>query len=99
MKQHRTLIVMTVAVATAAIAALGVYQAVLKMPLRKVEMETVPVVVATRAIPVGTRLTTDDVKVVAWPAKTQLAGAFSIVPAVVDRGVIAPIGLNEPVTS
>ena len=99
MKQHRTLIVMTVAVATAAIAALGVYQAVLRMPLRKVEMETVPVVVATRAIPVGTRLTTDDVKVVAWPAKTQLAGAFSNVPAVVDRGVIAPIGLNEPVTS
>ena len=99
MKQHRTLIVMTVAVATAAIAALGVYQAVLKMPLRKVEMETVPVVVATRAIPVGTRLTTDDVKVVAWPAKTQLAGAFSNVPAVVDRGVIAPIGLHEPVTS
>ena len=99
MKQHRTLIVMTVAVATAALAAFGVYQAVQRMPLRKVEMETVPVVVATRAIPVGTRLTTDDLKVVAWPAKAQLPGAFSNVPAVVDRGVIAPIGLNEPVTA
>ena len=52
-----------------------------------------------RAIPVGTRLTTDDLKVVAWPAKTQVPGAFSNVPAVVDRGVIAPIGLNEPVTA
>lgn len=99
MKQHRTLIVMTVAVATAALAAFGVYQAVQRMPLRKVEMETVPVVVATRVIPVGTRLTTDDLKVVAWPAKTQVPGAFSNVPAVVDRGVIAPIGLNEPVTA
>ncbi|HET9267470.1 MAG TPA: Flp pilus assembly protein CpaB [Vicinamibacterales bacterium] len=99
MKQHRTLIVMTVAVATAALAALGVYQAIQKMPLRQVEMETVPVVVATRAIPVGTRLTKDDVKVVAWPARTQVPDAFSNVPAVVDRGVIAPIGLNEPVTA
>ena len=99
MKQHRTVIVMTVAVATAALAALGVYQAIQKMPLRKVEMETVPVVVATRAIPVGTRLTKDDVKVVAWPARTQVPGAFSNVPAVIDRGVIAPIAPNEPLTT
>ena len=99
MKQHRTMIVMTVAVATAGLAAFGVYQAIQKMPLRKVEMETVPVVVATRAIPVGTRLTKDDVKVVAWPARTQVPGAFSNVPAVVDRGVIAPIALNEPLTT
>lgn len=99
MKQHRTLIVMTVAIATAGLAALGVYQAIQRMPLRTVPMETVPVVVATRAIPVGTQLTKDDVKVVAWPAGTQVPGAFSNVPAVVDRGVIAPIGLNEPVTT
>jgi pilus assembly protein CpaB len=99
MKQHRTLIVMIVAVATAAIAALGVSQAIKRMPARKADMETVPVVVATRAIPIGTRLTKEDLKVVVWPAKTQVPGAFSNVPAVVDRGVIAPIGLNEPVTS
>lgn len=99
MKQHRTLIVMTVAVITAGLAALGVYQAVQRLPVRKVEMETVPVVVATRAIPLGTRLTTDDLKVVAWPARTQMPGAFSNVPALLDRGVIAPIGPNEPVTA
>jgi pilus assembly protein CpaB len=99
MKQHRTLIVMTIAVATAGLAALGVYQAIQRMPVRKVEMATVPVVVATRAIPVGTLVTEDDVKVVAWPARTQVPGAFSETKAVVDRGVIAPIGLNEPVTT
>ena len=99
MKQHRTLIVMIVAVATAGVAALGVSQAIKRMPARKADMETVPVVVATRAIPIGTRLTKDDLKVVAWPAKTQVPGAFSNVPAVVDRGVIAPIGPNEPVTT
>jgi pilus assembly protein CpaB len=99
MKQHRTLIVMTVAVATAGLAAFGVFQAIQRMPVKQVEMETVPVVVASRAIPMGTRLTADDVKVVAWPSRTQVPGAFSNVPAVIDRGVIAPIGLNEPVTS
>jgi pilus assembly protein CpaB len=99
MKQHRTLIVMTVAVATAGVAAFGVYQAIQKMPVRQVEMETMPVVVASRALPMGTRLTADDVKVVAWPARTPLADAFSNVQAVVDRGVIAPIGPNEPLTT
>jgi pilus assembly protein CpaB len=99
MKQHRTLVVMIIAVATAGVAALGVSQAIQRMPTRKAEMDTVPVVVATRAIPLGTRLTKDDLKVVAWPAKTQVSGAFSNVPAVVDRGVVAPIGLNEPVTA
>ena len=99
MKQHRTVIVMIVAVATAGIAAFGVSQAIKRMPARQADMETVPVVVATREIAVGTQLTKDDLKVVAWPAKTQVPGAFSNVPAVVDRGVIAPIGLNEPVTT
>jgi pilus assembly protein CpaB len=99
MKQHRTLIVMIVAVAAAGVAALGVSQAIKRMPAPKPEVELVPVVVATRAIPIGTRLTKDDVKVVAWPAKTQVPGAFSAVEGVVDRGVIAPIGLNEPVTT
>jgi len=99
MKQHRTLIVMIVAVATAGIAALGVSQAIKRMPAREADMQTVPVVVATRAIPMGTRLVADDLKVVAWPAASQVPGAFSNVPAVVDRGVVAPIGVNEPVTA
>jgi pilus assembly protein CpaB len=77
---------------------LGVYQAIQRMPIRQVEMETVPVVVATRAIPLGTRLTTDDLKVAAWPAHTQLAGAVGDPAKLVNRGVIAPIAENEPVT-
>jgi pilus assembly protein CpaB len=98
MKQHRTLIVMLVAVATAGVAAFGVYQAIQRMPVKQVEMETVPVVVATRAIPLGTRLTTDDLKVAAYPARTPIAGSVGDPAKLVDRGVIAPIAENEPVT-
>jgi pilus assembly protein CpaB len=97
--KHRTLIVMLVATATAAVAAFGVFQAIQRMPVRQVEIATVPVVVATRALPVGTRLTTDDLKLAAWPSRTQVPGAFADVKQVVERGVIAPIGLNEPVTA
>jgi pilus assembly protein CpaB len=99
MKQHRTLIVLAVAVATAGIAAFGVFQAIQRMPVRQVEMETVPVVVAKRTLTVGTRLTADDLKVAAWPSRTPVAGAFADPATVIDRGVIAPIAENEPVTT
>jgi pilus assembly protein CpaB len=69
------------------------------MPVRQVEMETVPVVVAKRALTLGTRLTTDDLKVAAWPARTPVPGAVADPAALVDRGVIAPIAENEPVTT
>src|SRR5689334_15928192 len=98
MKQHRTLIVMLVAVATAGVAAFGVYQALQRMPVRQVEMATVPVVVAKHPLTVGTRLTADDLKVAAWPERTQVPGAVADPAALLDRGVIAPVGENEPVT-
>ena len=99
MKQQRTLIVMLVAVATAGVAAFGVYQAIQRMPVREVEMETVPVVVAKHPLALGIRLTADDLKVASWPARTPVTGAFSDPAMLVDRGVIAPIAENEPITT
>lgn len=99
MKQQRTLIVMTIALAVAAVAALGVQQAIARMPVREVEVGSVPVVVAAKAVPVGTRLTRDHLKLVAWPARTPVPGAFTDPAALVDRGVIVPIGEHEPITA
>src|SRR5688572_13739111 len=99
MKQHRTLIVMTVAVGVAAIAALGVQQAIARMPLKQVEVGSVPVVVAAKAVPMGTRLTRDHLKLVAWPARTPVPGAFADPAQLVDRGVLVPIGEHEPITA
>jgi pilus assembly protein CpaB len=98
MKQQRTLIVLTVAVITALIAAYGVFQALQRVPVREVEVASVPVVVASEPIPVGTMLTRDHLRVVAWPARNQVPGAFSTPDQVVNRGVIATIGENEPIT-
>ena len=99
MKQQRTLIVLVVAVIAAGVAAYGVYAAVQSMPVREVEVGSIPVVVASEPIPVGTRLTTDQLRVAAWPAKNPVPGAFSDPKQAVDRGVISTIAENEPITA
>jgi pilus assembly protein CpaB len=99
MKSQRTLIVMAVAVVTASIASYGIYLAIQRMPVRQVEVPGVKVVVASELIPVGTLLTADHLKVVTWPARSPVAGAFSDPNELVDRGVIATLAENEPVTA
>ena len=98
-KQHRTLIVMAVAVATAALGSFGVYRAVLQMPVREVEVASVQVVVAAQPLTMGTRLHPNHLRVVAWPSRNPVAGAFADPKQLVDRGVIQPIGENEPITT
>lgn len=99
MKSQRTLIVMAVAIVTASIASYGIYQAIQRMPVRQVEIPGVKVVVASELIPVGTLLTADHLKIVTWPARSPVAGAFSDPKELVDRGVIATLAENEPITA
>ena len=98
-KQHRTLMVMLVAVATAALGSFGVYRAVLQMPVREVEVASMQVVVAAQPLTMGTRIHPNHLRVVAWPSRNPVPGAFSDPKQLVDRGVIAPIGENEPITT
>jgi len=67
--------------------------------VREVEVGSIPVVVAAEQIPVGTRLTMEQVRVARWPARNPVPGAFSDPKEVVDRGVIATLAENEPVTA
>lgn len=99
MKQQRTLVVMLVAVVTAGIAAYGVYQAIQRMPVREVEIPGVSVVVAAGYIPVGTRLTRDHLRVASWPARNPVPGAFTDPEQVINRGVVATLTENEPITT
>ena len=97
-RQHRTLIVMAVAVVTAALASLGMYRVVQRIPVREVEVASTHVVVAARPITVGTRLDRNHLRLVAWPARNPVSGAFTDPEKLVDRGVITPIAENEPIT-
>jgi|SoiMethySBSTD1v2_1073268.scaffolds.fasta_scaffold00176_5 pilus assembly protein CpaB len=96
--QHRTLTVMLVAVATAALGSYGVYRAVLQMPVREVEVASVQVVVAAQPLAMGTRLHPNHLRVVAWPSRNPVSGAFADPKQLVDRGLIVPINENEPIT-
>jgi pilus assembly protein CpaB len=97
-RRNRTLLVLVVAVGLAGLATYGVFRTIKSIPVRQVEVATKHVVVAAANLPLGTRLTKDQVKVVGWPAATPLQGSFDSVEAVVDRGVIQPVQANEPLT-
>jgi pilus assembly protein CpaB len=97
-RRNRTLLVITIALVTATVASYGVYHAVQRIPVREVEVASVQVVVASSHLPVGTLVTADMVKLVPWPQRNQVPGAFTAVDEVVNRGVILPVGENEPIT-
>ena len=47
-------------------------------------------------MPVGTRLTEADVRLVAWPANVAVEGGHTSIPDVVGRAVITSVVSNEP---
>jgi len=94
----RTLIVVTVAVVVATLATMAVFRAVQRIPVREVEQAGVPVVVAVRNLPLGTMLTAADLRVSTWPARSPVPNGFSSPEQVFNRGLIADMVENEPVT-
>jgi pilus assembly protein CpaB len=97
-RNTRTLVVLLVAVVMATVASYGVYLAVKSIPERRVEVATAHAVVAVRPLTVGALVTKDDVKVLPWPAAGLVPGSFSSIDQVVNRGLIASIAENEPLT-
>ncbi len=97
-RNTRTLIVLLVAVAAAAGATLLVYQAIQRRPVQQVALPQAFVVVAARPLTTGASLTPADLKLVGWPAEAIVPGSFTKIEEVVDRGVIAALLENEPIT-
>jgi pilus assembly protein CpaB len=87
----RTVMVIAVATVMATVATLAVYAAVSRIPVREVEVASLKVVVAVEKLPTGTRLAEKDLKLVAWPVSSPL-------PGVVNRGLVAGLVENEPIT-
>jgi len=94
----RTLLVLVIALIAAGAASLAVYRAIQRVPVQPVQAPTMPVVVAARALPVGTLVGEGDVKLVAWPAKSPMPGSLGEASAAVGRGLLAPVSENEPLT-
>ena len=94
----RTIAVVTGALVVAAVASLLVYRALLHAQRPPVVVMTT-MVIAARDVPAGTMLTSDDVKVVPWPANNQLATSFATADEVAGRGTIDILHQNEPLTA
>ncbi|HEY6357403.1 MAG TPA: Flp pilus assembly protein CpaB [Vicinamibacterales bacterium] len=97
-RRNRTLIVVALAVVLASVASFGVYRSVANLPVREVQVAKTFTVVASKAVPVGTMLAPEDLKIVPWPADAQVPGGFSKPEEIVGRGAIESLSENEPVT-
>ena len=97
-RNTRTMVVVGFATVTAAVASFGVYAAVSSVPVREVEVAHTFVAVAAKNLPTGSRLTEQDVRLVAWPSKSPVVGSFNKAEAVLNRGLITPVLENEPLT-
>jgi pilus assembly protein CpaB len=97
-RNARLALVLAVALTAAGAASLVVYQVVSAIPVREIEVASLHAVVAAKPIPVGTIVTSEHVKVVAWPARNPVPGSFTATDKVVNRGAIVEVAENEPLT-
>src|SRR5262245_12189158 len=94
-RNSRTFLVVAIAIVAAGTASLGAYRIIQRIPVREVPVAHHYAVVAARALPAGTLVSTQDVKLVAWPTSAPMPGGFSKIEDVVDRGVIDALAENE----
>ena len=97
-RSKRTAVVFSIALLLASAASLGVYRIVSRLPTGPVEAPTVETVVARHPLKLGTRVTTDHVKLVKWPVDSKVPNSFSKIEDVLQRGLISDLGENEPLT-
>jgi pilus assembly protein CpaB len=95
----RTAVVIALSLLVASGASLLVLRQVQQLPAREVEVKSYQVAVAAKDLAVGSQVTAADVKLIAWPAASPIAGAFSTTDEVVGRGLMAPVVANEPLTT
>jgi pilus assembly protein CpaB len=97
-RNTRTLVVVLVALAAAGVATFGVARVIRSRPVIEREVAHTYVVAAAHTLAVGAMVSAADVKLVAWPERTPVPGAFAKVEDVVNRGVISQVLENEPIT-
>lgn len=95
----RTFLVVAIAVGLAGASTYLVYKTIQSQPTREVEVARAYAVVASRPLPLGARLTKDDVKLIPWPAANPVPGGFTAIADVLDRGVLSPVDENAPLTA
>jgi pilus assembly protein CpaB len=97
-RNSRTLIVVLVALAAAGVATYGVARVIRSRPVVEREIAHTYVVAASHTLSTGTMVAAADVKLIAWPERTPVPGAFAKIEDVVNRGLVSQVLENEPLT-
>ena len=97
-RRNRTLGVVALSIVMAGIAAFGMYQVVRSIPVREVEVANYQVVVAAKPLAMGARIAANDLRVIAWPSKSPIAGSHKEPSEIVNRGLLDSVAENEPIT-
>jgi pilus assembly protein CpaB len=101
MRKKRTLLVLILAIVSGSLAGYSALRYLQNRPapllMASAPEATQSVVVASRELPLGSKLTENDVQLVAWPASAIPAGYASSPGEVVGRSLISAMHLNEPV--
>jgi pilus assembly protein CpaB len=99
MRQRRIVLVLALAVISAAVAGFSTLRFLSTRPVTAVAPPTArkaTVVLATRDLPVGHPVSAEDVRAVEWPADLVPTGYQSQTADVVGRGLIMAVRANEP---
>ena len=98
MTRQRLLLILTLALVSAAITAFAAFRYSSQRPTLTTTRDTgTQIVVAARDLPVGHFLLAEDLQVVRWPSAALPAGYLATPSAAVGRGLIAAVRLNAPI--
>lgn len=101
MKKKRTLLVLLLAIVSGSLAGYSALRYLQDRPapllVASTPEQSQSVVVASRDLPLGAKLTENDVQIVAWPSSAVPVGYATSPAEVVGRSLISDLHLNEPV--
>jgi pilus assembly protein CpaB len=75
------------------------YQITVGRKPTQADVATKELVVATRELPMGAKITAQDVRLIDFPQQNYPKGGFESIDTVLDRSVVQPILLDEPVVA
>lgn len=97
MNRTRLIAGLVIAVAVALLFSTYVYRTFQRMTTVKPATAMTHIVVANRAMQLGTRLDANNVRLIAWPGDEPVAGMFRRIEDCEGRAVITNLAENEPV--
>jgi pilus assembly protein CpaB len=94
MNQNRMIVGLAIALVVAFVLSTFVYKQFQKASAVK-PVDTEHVVVAAKAMDLGTRVDASNLKLIAWPAGQSVAGMFTSIDQAANRALITPVAANE----